>query len=118
MKKESLVVLKEAQITNNCPECYNRDMKLTFYQRHTHNRLYHRITNEVSSKIQCNKCGSVIYPVNWTDDIERIYDYYQKMVTPKARAVKFTALFYILLVLLIALAGTAYYLYKEGIIQV
>ena len=31
MSKVKEVVLKEAEITNNCPECFNQNMKLTFY---------------------------------------------------------------------------------------
>ncbi len=117
MKKEKLIVLKEADITNNCPECYNQDMKLSFYQKHTYGRFFHRITNQVSHQIRCHKCNSIIYPVNWSTDIERIVDYYQKMVKPKKAAVKFTILFYVLLFLLIALTVTLIYLHKQGIIQ-
>ncbi|HMB65192.1 MAG TPA: hypothetical protein VKN36_19080 [Eudoraea sp.] len=117
MAKEKLNVIKEADITNNCPECFNQDMKLSFYQKHTYGRLFHRTTNEVTHQIKCNKCQSLIYPVNWTEDIERSFEYYQKMVHPERSSISFTSLFYILVLLLIVLVGAAVYLVLQGVIQ-
>jgi len=118
MVKEKLIVLKEAEITNNCPECFNQDMKLTFYQKHLFGRLYHRITTTVTHQIKCNKCESIIYPVKWTEDIERIFEYYQKMVNPEKASIKFTALFYILILSPFIIAGILYYLFQSGIISI
>lgn len=117
MAKEKLEIIKEADITNNCPECFNQDMKISFYQKHRYGRLYHRTTSEVTHKIKCNKCDSVIYPVNWTDDIERIFNYYQKMVSPEKASIRFTSLFYILVISIIVLVVAAIYIINEGIIQ-
>ena len=117
MSKEKLVILKEANITNNCPECFNQDMKITFKQKHKYGKLYDRTTSEVTHTIRCNKCDSIIYPVNWTEDIERIFNYYQKMVTPEKSIIRFTPLFYILLVSLLVLIGLGLYLWLSGIIQ-
>ena len=118
MATEKLVVIKEAELTNNCPECFNQDLKLTFYQKHRYGKLSHRTTAEVSSQVICNKCGSDIYPSKWTDDIERIYEYYQKMVTPEKASLKFTTLFYVLVFLLLAVVAATAYLFSEGIISV
>ena len=118
MAKEKLVVIKEAEISNNCPECFNQDMKLSFFQRHLHSRFYHRITSAVSHQILCQKCQSIIYPVKWTEDIERIFDYYQKTVEPAKTGTKFTALFYIVILVLIIINGALVYLYMEGMIKV
>lgn len=117
MTREKLVVIKEADITNNCPECYNQDLKISFYQKHKYGRLFDKTTNEVSHKIKCNKCDSMIYPVNWTEDIERIFEYYRKMALPKKPSIKFTPLFYILLVSLAVFVSVGVYLFKMGIIQ-
>ena len=117
MAHEKLEVIKEADLTNNCPECFNQDLKLTFYQKHLYGRLFHRITGEVTNQVKCNKCGSNIYPVKWTDDIERIFEYYQKMVKPEKVSIRFTKLFYILILFLIVLVGAGVYLYLEGLIQ-
>ena len=113
MIKEKLIVIQEADLTNNCPECYNQDLTLTFYQKHTYGKLYHRTTGEITHEIRCNKCRSIIYPVNWTEDIERSFDYYKKMVTPDRISIRFTTLFYALLLLLISLVGAGIYLYLE-----
>ena len=117
MAKEKLVVIKEADLTNNCPECFNQEIKLTFYQRHTYGRLYDRTTKDISHEIKCKKCDSTIYPVSWTEDIERVFDYYQKMLPPGRPAIRFTSLFYILTLLLIVLAAAGVYIFLEGIIE-
>ncbi len=114
MSKVKQVVIKEADITNNCPECYNQELQLTFYQKHTFNSFFHRTTAEVSHEIKCKKCESIIYPVNWTVDIERVFEYFNKLVTPDKASVRFTSLFYLLL-LLFTLAGAAgVYFYLEN----
>ncbi|PCJ95453.1 MAG: hypothetical protein COA50_09645 [Flavobacteriaceae bacterium] len=117
MAKEKLEVIKEADLTNNCPECFNQDMKLSFYQKHKYGRFYHRITGEVSNQIICNKCSSIIYPVKWTDDIERIFDYYQKMTVPEKASIRYTTLFYALILFLISAVAAVVYGYLEGFIQ-
>ena len=115
MRKEKLKSIQEAGLTNNCPECFNQDLTLTFYQKHAYTRLYHRITSEITHEIRCNKCNSLIYPVKWTDDIERSFDYYRKMVSPERAATRFTMLFYALLLLLIAVvAGLVFLWIKSG----
>lgn len=116
MAKEKKLVLKEADITNNCPECYNQELKLTFYQKHTYGAFYHRTTNEVTHEIKCKKCNSIIYPVNWTPDIERVYDYYNKLVAPDRQSVRFTALFFIVMALMLCLVAAGVYFYLQSTI--
>ena len=116
MAKEKQIAIKEAEITNNCPECFNQELKLTFYQKHTYNPFYHRTTDQVTHEIKCKKCFSIIYPVNWTDDIERVFDYYNKLVTPDRKSVRFTTLFFIILIVLLALVGAGIYMRLEGLI--
>lgn len=112
-----MIVIQQAELTNNCPECFNQDLTLTFLQRHTFGRLFHRTTSEVSHELRCNKCNSLIYPVKWTDDIERSFEYYRKMVKPNRASIRFTTLFYALLLLLISLVGAIIYIYLEGMIS-
>lgn len=116
MAKEKQIIIKEAEITNNCPECFNQKLTLTFFQRHTYNPFYHRTTDQVSSEIKCQKCESIIYPVKWTEDIERVFDYYNKLVEPDRNAVRFTTLFFALLLLFLGAVSTLLYLYLEGAI--
>ncbi|MFS4494214.1 hypothetical protein [Maribacter sp. 2308TA10-17] len=118
MATKKLVVIKEFDLSNNCPECFNQNLKLTFYQKHIYGKLFHRTTNQVTNQIVCNTCGSDIYPAKWTDDIERIFNYYQKMAVPEKSSLKFTTLFYVLLFVLIALGGAATYLFSEGILTI
>lgn len=109
-----MVTLKESDIPNNCPECFNQDLRISFYQKHKYGRFYDRTTNDISHRIQCHKCGSTIYPVDWTDDIERIFGYYQKMAIPEKASIRFTKLFYILILLLLALVAAGVYLFVSG----
>ncbi len=116
MDREKFIEVKEAHLTNNCPECYNQEIKLTFYQKHRFGRLSHRATNEVTHELKCKKCHSVIYPVKWTEDIERVFEYYQKMVVMEKTSLKFTPLFYALILICLALVAIGAYLFMEGII--
>ncbi|GGW46506.1 hypothetical protein [Arenibacter certesii] len=109
MAKEKMVVLKEADLTNNCPECFNQELKLTFYQKHSYGRLFDRTTKDLTHEIKCTKCNSLIYPVTWTEDIERVYDYYRRMATPEKATIRFTTLFYILVLLLTSVIGIGAY---------
>ena len=42
MAEIKLVVIKEANVTNNCPECFNQDLKLSFYQKHSYGKFAHK----------------------------------------------------------------------------
>lgn len=116
MATEKLVILKETTLTNNCPECFNQDLSLTFYQKHRFTKFSHKITKEVTHQVRCNTCGSDIYPSTWTDDIERIFEYYQKMAQPEKTSTSYTVWFYTLLLVIIGLIGAGVYLYLEGVI--
>ena len=116
MATVKLEVIKEANITNNCPECFNQDLRLSFYQKHSYGKLIHKITNEVTHQLTCNTCNSDIYPVNWTEDIERIFEYYQKMAIPKKKSVKYTSLFYFLVLSMLVLIGAGVYVYTSGLV--
>jgi len=118
MPTEELVIIKEASLTNNCPECFNQDMTLSFYQKHLLSKFYNRTTSEISHAITCNKCNSKVYPVLWTEDIERSFEYFQKMVSPEPTSLKFTKFFYLILVSVVILGVVTYYLFSTGIIKV
>lgn len=114
MAKEKLITIKQANLTNNCPECFNQDLKLSFFQKHRYGKLSHRTTNEVTHQLVCNTCSSTIYPVKWTEDIERTFKYYQKMVVPERTSLRFTTLFWILMLLLIVVVGAVVYIFIAG----
>lgn len=116
MATEKLVVIKETNLSNNCPECFNQNLKLTFYQKHVFGNLVHRTTNTITNQIICVTCGSDIYPSQWTDDIERMFTYYQKMAVPEKSSMKFTTLFYVLILIAIALIAAVTYILLSGIL--
>src|SRR5690606_26669844 len=105
MAKNKLQLIKQADLTNNCTECFNQELSLSFYQTHHHSLLYHRITNEVTHELKCTKCYSIGYPGNWTPDIERGFAYSSKLVSPGRKALRFTALTYIRVALLLCLVA-------------
>ena len=109
-------VIREAQLNNNCPECFNQDLVLVFTQRHRFGRLYHRITGEVIRELKCTTCKNIIYPVRWTEDIERSVAYYEKTVKPETPAIRFRPVFYLLLLLFAVLAAALVYALRQGLI--
>lgn len=114
MAKSEYRVIKQVPLSNNCPECFNQDLSLTFYQKHRFGPFYHRVTPELKRELKCNTCNSVLYPVSWTEDIERSVAYYEKAVEPEKPAIRFQWLFYLLVLLGIALAGALAYAYLQG----
>ncbi len=67
-----------AVLNNNCPECYsNAGLNLEFLQEFKENRWYKKYTDSLTSTMQCSKCNTAIYPVSWTEDIERVYEYHK-----------------------------------------
>ncbi len=117
MAVEKQVVIKEAVLNNNCPECFNQNLKLTFFQKHTYGSFFHKTTGDLSHKLVCNTCHSTIYPVSWTEDIERMFTYYQKTAVPAQKSSKPTLLFYILMLVALALVAGSIYLFISGAIQ-
>ncbi|ULC60011.1 hypothetical protein MBM09_03265 [Flaviramulus sp. BrNp1-15] len=81
---EKLVNIKEVTLKNNCPECYSKEgLHLTFKQKITENKFFKSITSDITNELFCKMCNSVIYPVQWTDDIDRVVDYQKKAFAPK-----------------------------------
>jgi hypothetical protein len=81
---ESFIKLKEVTLKINCPECYNNEgLQLTFQQKIVETKFYKSITSEISNILECTVCNTTIYPVQWTDDIEQVFEYHQKAVQPK-----------------------------------
>lgn len=78
------IAIKEFTLNNNCPECYSKDgLRLTFKQKFIETKFYKSITKDIKNNIVCKTCNSTIYPVQWTDDIERVFEYHQKAFIPK-----------------------------------
>lgn len=100
--------LREVELNNNCPECYSQDgLQLTFKQRFIENSFYKAISKETSHSLFCNTCKTMIFPVRWTDDIERVFDYQQRATPPKPASLKLKTLSWILIAVLVGIAITS-----------
>lgn len=81
---EKFVKIKEVSLKNNCPVCYsNEHLRLSFSQKVKSNKFYRSMTSEVSYEMTCENCDSIIYPVQWDDDIERVFEYQRKAFQAK-----------------------------------
>ncbi|AUP79866.1 hypothetical protein [Flavivirga eckloniae] len=111
---EKLVTVKEVVLKNNCPECYNNEgLRLIFKQKIIDTRFYRSLTSQVKYEIECRVCNSIIYPVKWDDNIERVFDYHKKLFVPKRAStyLKKTSWVTIILTIVAAIAAiilTAY----------
>ncbi|UNY99508.1 hypothetical protein MQE36_03985 [Zhouia spongiae] len=95
--------LNQFTLANNCPECYAQDaMILTFYQKRVKNSIYEKVSKQTGHSILCQKCKQTIYPVKWTEDIERVYNFYLKTLTPEP-SLKLTKLGLFLIIFIVLL---------------
>ncbi len=106
-------VFQEATLSSNCPECYsNNSLLYTVFQKEVNNLWFYKRTDELSEEIVCQKCETPIYPVRYTDDIERVKAFYLKTMGTPETSFRMKAMTYITIALiLIALAGA--YLFVE-----
>jgi len=91
--------LHSARLHNNCPTCFGTDgLEFTFHQEEKESLFFHRPHLQVDEKLFCHKCNNQIYPVNWTEDIERVYDYNRKIAETNKQYLQVKPLFYILII--------------------
>ena len=84
---ESLVTVKEVVLNNNCPVCYAKgSLLITFKQKVIETKFHKSITSEINHDINYKTCESPIYPVQWTNDIERVMDYQKRAFKPMANS--------------------------------
>ncbi|MDT0556418.1 hypothetical protein [Patiriisocius hiemis] len=92
-------ILHKSKIANNCPTCYaNNDLEFTFSQEIAENPLFIMPSKEVEETLFCHNCNNTIYPVNWDEDIERVYEYHKKLADPNKASFKLKTLGYILVI--------------------
>jgi len=111
MEKKTQII-HSAKVNNNCPECYSTEgLEFTFSQEDVENKLYSKAKSEVIETLYCHKCNQTIYPVNWTETIERIYDYHKKLARPKGTGIKLKPLAYLLILVdVLIIVALIYYL--------
>lgn len=98
--KEGYITLKEVTLNNHCPECFKKDgLQLTFMQKFIDTTFYKSITAEVSRKMVCKNCNTIIYPERWTEDIERVFEYHQKAFEPKKTSYKLKKIAWLFIIL-------------------
>lgn len=107
-------ILKESTLSNNCPECYSKNsLVLSFKQKKNISKYFINRKGNILESLYCNKCENQIFPGQWTEDIERVYNYHKKTITPILPSSKLTKLSYILLALfLFLLIVIGIYLFK------
>ncbi len=70
----------QASLRNNCPQCFSTDgLQLEFHQQWVENVWVRYTSRTVKEFLHCDHCQSAIYPVHWTQDIERVYQYHLKL---------------------------------------
>ncbi|WP_242203902.1 hypothetical protein [Aestuariivivens insulae] len=114
--QDHFIHIKEVALKNNCPVCFNNDgLYLSFKQRIVNTKFYNSITREIKHELACKTCNSPIYPVQWTDDIEQVFEYHKKAFTPKKATVKLKTASWILIatLLLILVSIISLMLYQK-----
>lgn len=102
--------LHTARLKNNCPTCFGTEgLEFTFTQDEKETPLSHKPATQIDEKLYCHKCNSQIYPVNWTEDIERVYDYNKKIAETNKQYLQVKPLFYIVIVAAIVLVAAGIY---------
>jgi hypothetical protein len=112
---KTIQTLHKAKLINHCPTCFATDgLELVFTQEKTHSKFYEKVAKEINYKMYCHSCNNQIYPVNWTDDIERVYEYNRKLAKPSNTGIKLKPLllYSILLVAIIIVAAIMYVLIR------
>lgn len=113
--KGLFIVLKEVRLNNNCPECFSKDgLKLTFKQKFIETKFSKSMTSEINQDIICEICNTTIYPVDWHEDLERVFEYHKKTLEPKKTCRYFKKSFWaliipVLIVIIMTLLAIAYY---------
>lgn len=104
-------ILHIAKLNNNCPVCYATDgLEISFIQEHHENKFYNKIEKEVSETLYCHNCKNIIYPVNWNEDIERVYAYHRKQAKPESAQIQLKPISYSIVLGALTLVGLIIYL--------
>lgn len=118
MSSSKFFTLKEARISNNCPECYSNDsLELTFKQKLTETPFYKGITEEIESELRCLNCEVQIFPIRWTDEIEQVVDYHKRALKTKSKSIKLKSIAWVIIVLSMVVIS-AIVLLATGVISI
>ncbi len=85
-------------------------MEFTFTQTEKETLFFKKPATEIDNRLHCHTCKNDIYPVSWTEDIERVFDYNKKIAETNKQYLKVKPLFYILVIVAIVLVAAIVYL--------
>lgn len=107
----SIVTFYTTPLQCNCPKCYSAsELELNFKQEWKNTIWRKRTTETVREELFCNLCKDFIYPVSWTDDIERLYEYHCKRADREHYSKWKPFAFIVILILMLALGTGIYFL--------
>lgn len=91
-------ILHTARIKNNCPTCFGSEgLEFKFTQEEKETPFYKKCNPKITENLFCNTCNNTIYPVNWKDDLERVYEYHKKLALPKSSALRLKTISFIII---------------------
>ena len=106
--KSTPKLIRKTELKTNCPECYTTEgLTLEFYQTYIDSYWYKRFLNQLSSKMHYTKCETEIFPVSWTPDIERLFEYHKKGTKMRSSRHHWKTITYIVVLAVVALLTTA-----------
>jgi hypothetical protein len=112
--KISEQILHSARLNNNCPECYTTDgLEISFIQEEVGNRFYSKTQKQIHDTLYCQSCKTTIYPVNWTEDIDRVYKYHKKQAIPKSTQLHLKPITYSLIFLGLGIVAVLLYFLEQ-----
>lgn len=102
--------LHTARLKNNCPTCFGTDgLEINYTQAEKETLLFKKPATDIEHTLYCHTCKNQIFPVNWTEDIERVFDYNKKIAETNKQYLKVKPLFYISIVVAIVLVAAVIY---------
>ena len=103
--------LHNARLKNNCPTCFGTDgLEFSFKQEEKESAFFTKPSKQINESLYCHNCKSMIYPVNWNEDIERVYEYNKKIAETQRQFLKVKPLLYIVMLVAIIVVAAAIYL--------
>ena len=103
--------LRSAQVKNNCPTCFGTNgLEFTFTQEEKENAFFIKPASQIDESLYCHNCKNMIYPINWTEDIELVYNYNKKMAESQRQYLKVKPLLYIVILVAIIVVAAVIYL--------
>ncbi len=88
-------------ISNKCPNCGNSEsLELNFYQKRIESPFSTKITKNITGILYCHNTETEIPPVQWSEDIERIFNTEKQYLKLRPKKTTFNKWFYGLLAFL------------------